>query len=49
MAESDFSNVAQATPLDTIPPVISHTPTPSAPAAQNLTLSALATVNVAVP
>ncbi len=26
MTESDFSNVASATPLDTIPPVIVHTP-----------------------
>ena len=26
MTESDFSNVAQGTPLDTIPPVLAHTP-----------------------
>ncbi len=48
MTESDFSNTATATPLDTIPPVLTHTPVTSAPPGQPLTLVATATDNVAV-
>jgi len=48
MGESDFSNVAQGTPLDTIPPVIAHTPLTSAPPGLPLTLSADVTDNVGV-
>jgi hypothetical protein len=48
MAESDFSNTAQATPLDTIPPVINHTPLTSATPGLPLTLFADVTDNVAV-
>ena len=48
MSESDFSNIAQATPLDTIPPVLTHTPVASAPTGLPLTLTANATDNVAV-
>jgi hypothetical protein len=46
--ESAFSSVAQATPTDTIPPVISHTPVSSALPGQNLPLSAVVTDNVGV-
>jgi len=42
MFESDFSNIASAMPLDTIPPVISHTPIITA--APNLSLSIAADV-----
>lgn len=48
MTESDFSNIASATPLDTIPPVLTHTPVTSAAPGQPLTLVATATDNVAV-
>jgi hypothetical protein len=48
MTESDFSNTATATPLDTIPPVLTHTPVTSAEPGQHLTLSATATDNVNV-
>lgn len=48
MTESDFSNIATATPLDTIPPVLTHTPITSAEPGQPLTLNATATDNVAV-
>lgn len=48
MSESDFSNTATATPLDTIPPVLTHTPVISAPPGQPLTLVATATDNVSV-
>jgi hypothetical protein len=48
MGESDFSNVAEGTPLDTIPPVLTHTPLTSAAPGMPLTLTADATDNVAV-
>ena len=48
MTESGFSNVATGTPLDTIPPVISHTPTTSATPGLPLTLFADVTDNVVV-
>lgn len=48
MTESDFSNTATATPLDTIPPVLTHTPVTSAAPGQPLTLVATATDNVTV-
>ncbi|MCW5552445.1 MAG: S8 family serine peptidase [Verrucomicrobiae bacterium] len=48
MTESDFSNVAQGTPLDTIPPVLTHTPLTSAAPGMPLTLTAEATDNVGV-
>lgn len=48
MTESDFSNIASATPLDTIPPVLTHTPVTSAAPGQPLQLVATATDNVAV-
>jgi PKD repeat protein/subtilisin family serine protease len=48
MTESDFSNVATATPVDTIPPVISHTPVTQAPPGLPLTLFADVTDNVGV-
>lgn len=46
--ESDPSATVTATPTDTIPPVISHTPVTSAPPGQPLSLTATATDNVAV-
>lgn len=48
MAESSFSNLAQGTPLDTIPPVLTHTPLTSAAPGLPLTLTADATDNVGV-
>ncbi|MEI8167688.1 MAG: IPT/TIG domain-containing protein, partial [Chloroflexales bacterium] len=48
MTESDYSNVAQGTPLDTIPPVITHTRVTSAAPGMPLTLFADATDNVGV-
>ncbi len=48
MTESDPSNVATATPVDTIPPVISHTPVTEAPPGLPLTLFADVTDNVVV-
>jgi hypothetical protein len=48
MSESDPSNVATATPIDTIPPVISHTPVTEAPPGLPLTLYADVTDNVGV-
>ena len=48
MTESDFSNVATATPVDTVPPVISHTPVTQAPPGLPLTLFADVTDNVGV-
>ena len=48
MSESDFSNVANATPIDTIPPVIQHTPVTDAPPGLPLTLFANVTDNVGV-
>jgi hypothetical protein len=48
MGESDFSNVAQGTPLDTIPPVITHTPLTSGSPGLPLTLFADVTDNVGV-
>jgi len=46
--ESDFSNIATATPKDTIPPVIAHSPATSAEPGQQLTLWADVTDNVGV-
>ena len=48
MTESDFSNVATGTPIDTIAPVIVHTPVTTAPPGLPLTLNADVTDNVAV-
>lgn len=48
MTESDFSNTATATPLDTIPPVLVHTPITFADPGLQLSVSASATDNVAV-
>ncbi|MFP5212285.1 MAG: S8 family serine peptidase [Acidobacteriota bacterium] len=48
MSESSFSNVASAKPLDTIPPVISHTPVSTASPGTTLTINANVTDNVAV-
>lgn len=48
MSESDFSNTAQGTPLDTVPPVITHSPLTSAAPGLPLTLFADVTDNVAV-
>ena len=47
-AESDFSNLASATPLDTLPPVVTHTPLTSALPGLPLTLFADVTDNVGV-
>jgi len=48
LGESAFSNLASGTPLDTIPPVISHAPVTSAPPGLSLTLFADVTDNVSV-
>jgi subtilisin family serine protease len=48
MSESSPSNIATATPIDTIPPVISHTPVTTAPPGLALSLYADVTDNVAV-
>jgi hypothetical protein len=48
MQESDYSNIATATPLDTIAPVIVHTPLTTAAPGLALTLTAQVTDNVAV-
>jgi subtilisin family serine protease len=48
MSESDFSNLAAGTPLDTIPPVITHNPVTSAAPGLPLTLFADVTDNVSV-
>lgn len=48
MSESDFSNMATATPVDTIPPVIAHEPLTQAPPGLALTVSADVTDNVGV-
>lgn len=48
MSESDYSNVAAATPIDTIPPAISHTPVTQAPPGLSLSLFADVTDNVGV-
>ena len=48
MSESDFSNVASAAPLDTIPPVINHTPVTQAPPGLPLSIAATITDNVSV-
>ena len=48
MTESDPSNIATATPVDTIPPVISHTPVTEAPPGLPLTIFADVTDNVGV-
>lgn len=47
-AESDFSNIASASPLDTIPPTITHTPVYQAVGGGNLRLTAAAQDNVSV-
>lgn len=48
MSESGFSNIASASPVDTIPPVIQHTPVTTAPYGLPLSLVANVTDNVAV-
>ncbi len=48
MSESDPSNIATATPIDTIPPVIDHTPVTDAPPGLSVTLVADVTDNVGV-
>lgn len=48
MTESDPSNIATATPVDTVSPVISHTPVTQAPPGLPLTLFADVTDNVGV-
>jgi subtilisin family serine protease len=48
MTESGFSNFASATPVDTIAPVISHTPVLQAAPGQPLTIAADVTDNVLV-
>ena len=48
MSESDFSNTAAATPVDTVAPQISHTPVTTAQPGMALTISADVTDNVAV-
>lgn len=48
MTESDFSNIAEGTPVDTILPAISHTPVAEAPPGLPLTLYADVTDNVSV-
>ena len=48
MSESDFSNMAQGTPFDTIAPTLTHTPVTSAAPGLALSLHADATDNVAV-
>lgn len=48
LTESDPSNFAQATALDTVPPVISHTPIASADVGLPLTIRANVTDNVSV-
>ena len=48
MTESDFSNVASAAPVDTIPPVITHTPITSAAVGLQLQFFADVTDNVRV-
>jgi hypothetical protein len=48
MTESQPSNVATATPLDTVPPTITHAPRTSAPPGLAISLSAQVTDNVAV-
>ncbi len=48
MTESDFSNVAAAGALDSIPPVITHVPKTSATAGAGLRLTAAVTDNVGV-
>ena len=48
MTESDFSNVIAATPIDTVPPVITHTPLTAAAPGMPLTILADVTDNVRV-
>jgi len=48
MSESKFSNVATATPIDTIPPAISHSPITSAEPGLSVSLFADVTDNVGV-
>jgi subtilisin family serine protease len=48
LTESNYSNIASATPLDTIPPVISHTPITSAQPGLSMTIPADVTDNVSV-
>lgn len=48
MTESKYSNIAQATPLDTIPPILIHSPITTADPGMPLTISAEATDNVGV-
>ncbi len=48
LTESDFSNAASAAALDTVAPLITHTPVQTASPAQGLRLAATATDNVRV-
>ena len=48
MTESDYSNTATATPTDTVPPVISHTPVTSAAPGIAVSIYADVTDNVSV-
>lgn len=48
MTESYFSNVAIGVPVDTVPPVIKHTPVTEAPAKIPLSLTAIVTDNIRV-
>lgn len=48
MQESDFSNIASAAALDTVPPVLEHAPATTAPPSLGLRLTAIATDNVRI-
>ena len=48
MTESGFSNVASAAAIDTVPPVITHTPVTAAPPGAGLHISATLSDNLAV-
>jgi hypothetical protein len=48
MSESDFSNLASAAPIDTVPPVLTHTPLTTAQPGLPLTIFADVTDNVSV-
>ena len=48
MTESDYSNVASAAAVDTVPAVVTHTPVTSARPSQSLPISATVTDNVGV-
>lgn len=48
LEESDFSNVASASAVDTVPPAIQHAPITSAPPARGLRVSAMISDNIRV-